>query len=71
MIGPIMEELADTWKGRIRVCKLNVDENPQTASKFDISSIPTMLIFDNGLLKDTLTGAHPKANIVRKMELFL
>lgn len=71
MIGPIIEELAKTWKGRVRVCKLNVDENTRTAASFNIQSIPTMLIFDNGTLKDTLAGAHPKANIVRKMEPYI
>ena len=67
IIGPVIEELAAEWKGRVRVCKLNVDENPQVASQFQIRSIPTMLIFDNGQLKESLVGALPKRQIVQKM----
>ena len=71
MIGPIMDELADQWKGKIRICKLNVDENPQTSAKFQIRSIPTLLIFDNGKLKDTLVGALPKQQIVKAITPYL
>ena len=71
MIGPIMEQLASEWKGRVRVCKLNSDENPQTSATFQIMSIPTMLIFDNGQLMDTLTGAVPKQQIIQKMAPYL
>ena len=71
MIGPIMEELADEYYGKIRVCKLNVDENPATASRFKISSIPTMLIFDKGELKDTIVGAVPKQQIAGRISSFV
>ena len=71
MIGPVMEELAAEWKGRIRICKLNSDENPQISERFQIRSIPTLLIFDNGQLKDTLVGALPKQAIVQKMAPYL
>jgi len=71
MIGPIMEQLASEWKGRVRVCKLNSDENPQTSATFQIMSIPTMLIFDNGQLMDTMTGAVPKQQIIQKMAPYL
>jgi len=71
MIGPIIEELASEYRGRVRVCKLNVDENPQVSSRFQIKSIPTMLIFDNGQLKESLVGALPKQQIVQKMALYL
>jgi thioredoxin 2 len=67
MIGPVMEELARELKGKIRICKLNVDENPQTSSRYKIMSIPTFLIFDNGRLKETLTGALPKPQILQKL----
>jgi len=67
MIGPVIEELASEYRGRARVCKLNVDENPQVATRFQIKSIPTMLIFDNGQLKESLVGALPKQHIVQKM----
>lgn len=67
MIGPVMDEIAAEYFGKIRVCKLNVDENPATSSGFKISSIPTMLIFDNGKLKDTIIGAVPKQQIAGKI----
>ncbi len=67
MVGPIMEQLATEANGRYLVGKLNVDENPQTASRFQISSIPTMLIFKNGQLVDRLIGAQPKQAIAARL----
>src|SRR3954451_21733568 len=60
MVGPIMDQLAAESAGRYRIAKLNVDDNPQTASRFQIASIPTMLIFKDGQLIDRLIGAQPK-----------
>lgn len=71
MMEPFLEELAAKWKGRIRVGKMNVDENPRTSSQFQVRSIPTLLIFDNGKLKNTLAGALPKHSIVRAMNPYL
>ena len=71
MVGPIMDELASEWRGRVKVCKLNVDENPIMGSKFQIRSIPTLLIFDNGRLMETLVGAVPKEQIMQTMARFL
>jgi thioredoxin 2 len=71
MIGPVMDEIAAEFPGRIRICKLNVDENPLTSAKFNIASIPTMLIFDRAQLKDTLVGALPKQQIISKISVFL
>ncbi len=67
MVGPIMEQLAAEAQGRYRVAKLNVDDNPRTASQFQIQSIPTMLLFKNGKLVDRLIGAHPKQAIMAKL----
>jgi len=67
MIGPIMEQLAAESDGRYRVAKLNVDENPRTASQFQIQSIPTMLIFRDGKLIDRLVGAQPKPAIAARL----
>ena len=67
MIGPIMEQLAVEARGRYRVAKLHVDENPRTASQFQIQSIPTMLIFKDGKLVDRLVGAQPKPAIVARL----
>ena len=63
MIGPIMDQLAAESQGQYRIAKLNVDENPQTASRFQIASIPTMLIFKDGKLIDRIIGAQPKQAI--------
>lgn len=60
VIGPIMEQLASESGGRYLIGKLNVDENPQTAARYHISSIPTMLLFKGGELLDRLIGAQPK-----------
>lgn len=69
MVGPIMEQLASESKGRYRVTKLNVDENPLTAAKYQIQSIPTMLIFKDGKLVDRIIGAQPKQAIEAKLLL--
>jgi thioredoxin 2 len=71
MMEPFMEELAAEWKGRVRVCKMNVDENPRTSSRFQIQSIPTILVFDNGQLKKTVAGALPKHSIVQAVSPFI
>jgi thioredoxin 1 len=67
MIGPIIEELAKEMKGKIVFGKLNVDENPQTSMKHNIMSIPTLLVFKNGVLVDRLVGAMPKEMLLQKL----
>jgi len=69
MIAPILDELAAESAGRYRIAKLNVDENPQTASRFNIASIPTMLIFKDGKLIDRLIGAQPKQAIAERLQV--
>lgn len=71
MIIPDIDELAKAWKGRVRVGKLNMDGNPMVPSKFNIMSVPTLLIFDNGQLKDRMVGAMPKHQIMQKMAPYL
>lgn len=71
MIGPMMKELAAEWKGKVRIGKLNVDESPLTAEKFQIRTVPTLLIFDNGKLKETLLGALPKQQIFKAMAPYI
>jgi thioredoxin 2 len=70
-IIPVVEELARDWKGRVRVAKLNIDQNPVTAGRFNIMSVPTIIIFDNGQARDRLTGAVPKLQIMQKMAPFI
>jgi thioredoxin 1 len=67
MIGPIVEELAGDYDGKAVVAKLNVDENPQTAAKFGIRSIPTILVFKNGQVVDKQVGAVPKSVLSQKL----
>ncbi|HSE30242.1 MAG TPA: thioredoxin [Pyrinomonadaceae bacterium] len=69
MVGPIMDQLASESEGRYRIAKLNVDENPGTAARYQIASIPTMLIFKDGKLIDRLIGAQPKQAIVERLRL--
>ena len=69
MIGPIMDQLAAESQGQYRIAKLNVDDNPQTASRFQIASIPTMLIFKDGKLIDRIVGAQPKQAIAERLRV--
>ena len=71
VVGPIMDQLAAESGGRYRIAKLNVDENPLTASRYQIGSIPTMLIFKNGALIDRIVGAQPKQSIVERLKLHI
>lgn len=67
MIAPILDQLAAESGGRYQVAKLNIDDNPQTAARFGIQSIPTMLIFKEGKLVDRIVGAHPKHAIAARL----
>ncbi|SDU19619.1 thioredoxin TrxC [Desulfobacula phenolica] len=62
-IGPIMDELAIKYRGRLKIAKLNVDENPMIGSRYSISSIPTMFLVKNGRIIDKLIGALPKEQL--------
>ena len=62
-IGPILEEISDEYSDKITIGKLDVDENPETAGKFQIRGIPTMLLFNNGELIDTKVGMSSKADL--------
>ncbi len=68
MMGPVIDELAVELAGTVRVAKLNVDQNPQTAQALGIQSIPTLLVFRDGKVIGSMAGAAPKAT-VRKMLL--
>jgi thioredoxin 1 len=61
--APVIEQIANEYKGKIKVCKLNVDEAPKTASSYGIMNIPTLAIFKNGKVVDKIIGALPKVEI--------
>lgn len=67
MIAPMIEELASEMAGRVRVAKLNVDENPMTAARFNVRSIPTLLVLKAGKEIDRIVGVQPKAEIARRL----
>lgn len=60
MLGPVIEEIGEEMKGKANVYKLNVDENPQTQGKFNVMSIPTVMLFKDGELLDTMVGVQHK-----------
>ena len=62
-VAPTLEQVARDYAGRVQVRKLNVDENPRTAERFQVMSIPTMLLFKDGKLVDGIVGALPRAQI--------
>ena len=67
MIAPIVEELAGEFQGKAKIGKLDVDNNPNVATKFGIRSIPTILIFKGGQMVDQIVGAVSKGHIVEKL----
>jgi thioredoxin 2 len=71
VIAPAIEQIAEEMAGRVKVGKLNVDENPQTAARFGVRSIPTLLILKNGREADRLVGALPKQEILRRLQAFI
>ncbi|MEJ6744511.1 MAG: thioredoxin TrxA [Porticoccaceae bacterium] len=64
MIAPILNEVADEYVGKIKICKVDVDGNPETAAKFNVRGIPTLLVFKNGTVEATKVGALSKAQLV-------
>lgn len=70
-IAPVIEELATEYDGKAIVGKLDVDENPNTAVKFGVRSIPTVLFIKNGEVKDTIVGALPKAAFAERLQKLL
>ena len=70
-LSPVIEELAGEYAGRINFGKVDVDENPQVSSKFDIRSIPTVIMFKNGKVVDTSIGAVPKQMLEAKLKRLL
>jgi len=64
-ISPVVDELAKEYGGRLKVVKMNVDDNPQTPSKYGVRGIPNLILFKGGQVKDQIVGAAPKAQLVK------
>ena len=71
MVAPILEELAVEYQGSITIAKLNVDENPQTAMQYDVMSIPTMIVYKDGVEKKRIVGAAPKHKLLNELAEFV
>jgi len=64
MLTPIIEEISKELEGKVKIFKMNIDENPETPSKYGIRSIPTIMLFKNGEQKDTKVGVHQKNSLI-------
>ena len=71
MVGPIVDELAEEYKGKVLIAKVDVDSNPETSSKFGIRSIPTLLLFKKGEVVDKQLGVVPKKVLTEKINTYL
>lgn len=71
MVGPTVEALAKEYEGKIKIAKMNVDENRETPAKFGIRSIPTLILFKEGKVFHTIVGALPKADIEKELKKLL
>ncbi len=67
MVAPVIEDLAGSYSGRLKVGKLNTDDNPNVASRYGIMSIPTILLFKNGEIADRIVGAAPKKDFEKML----
>ena len=71
MLGPVTEKLADAYSGKVKFCKINVDENPEMSRKYQVMSIPLVLFFKDGEQKDSSLGAVPETMLKPKVEALL
>jgi thioredoxin 1 len=71
MVAPVVEEIAEQYKGVLKVVKVNTDENPRVASDYGIRSIPTLMIFKEGQKVDMVVGAVPKSTLANTLEKYI
>ena len=71
MVAPVLEEIAEEYEGKLKVCKMDVDNNRQVAAQIGISSIPTLLLFKDGKLVESMVGALPKQLITPNIDKHL
>jgi thioredoxin 1 len=67
-IGPVVEELAGEYSGRLKVMKMNVDDNPRTPAQFGVRGIPNLILFKGGEVKEQIVGAVPKAHLIKAID---
>ncbi|MFV1078751.1 thioredoxin, partial [Klebsiella pneumoniae] len=70
MIAPVLEELSQEWGDKLKIAKLNTDDNPETTRAYGITGIPTMNVYQGGQVVKTLVGALPKKKLAKEMEQF-
>jgi thioredoxin 1 len=68
MIAPVLDELADEYDGRAKICKVNVDEQQQLATEYGVRAIPTLLVFNNGQVADQMVGARSKRDLKASLD---
>jgi len=71
MVAPIVDEIASQYEGKVKVVKVNTDENPSVASQYGIRSIPTLMIFKGGQRVDMVVGAVPKTTLANTLEKYV
>ncbi|WP_413160117.1 thioredoxin [Capilliphycus salinus ALCB114379] len=71
MVAPVVDEIAEQYAGKVKVVKLNTDENPNVANQYGIRSIPTLMIFKEGQRVDMVVGAVPKTTLANTIEKYL
>ncbi|MBM3321948.1 thioredoxin [candidate division WOR-3 bacterium] len=71
MIAPVVEKLAERYEGRLKVCKLNTDEAPDTPGRFNVHGIPTLIVFEDGKEVERVVGFAPEPALAAKVELLL
>ncbi len=69
MMSPILDEISQEFEGKIKIAKVNVDDNPDLSSEYKIMSIPNMILFENGVKKENIVGARSKDDIIRFLGL--
>ena len=71
ILSPIMDTLSEEYEGKVKIAKIDVDANPEASMKYGVRSIPTLLVFKDGKVVETIMGAMPKANIVQRLSSVL
>jgi len=69
MLDPVVTELAETWQGRVKVVKLDVDNNQKIAMDYRVMGVPTLILFKDGEIQERLTGYKPKKKLIKKFEV--